>query len=112
MEIFAALSRCEESFGVSVLEASACGLPVVVSNSQGLAEVVDSGVTGFVVPKDDPEQTAAALARLIREPELRARLGSNGRNRIRQRYDWTRNVLLMEDLYRTLSKDAEMSLCH
>ena len=106
MQVFAALSRCNESFGVSVVEASACGLPVVVSDTGGLSEVVDSGVTGFVVPRENPDRAAVALTRLICEPELRQRFGANGRSRVREHYDWNNNVNAMEDLYKRLSAVA------
>lgn len=93
LDIYVAASRLDsESFGVAVLEASACARPVVVSDAGGLPEVVDDGVTGLVVPRDDPAALAAALQRLVDDAPLRQRLGRAGRERVLQHYDWDRCV--------------------
>lgn len=89
LDIYAALSRADsESFGVAVIEASACGLPVVVSRVGGLPEVVQEDVTGLVVPKEDPKAAAHALLRLARSVELRRSMGGAGRARVLERYAW------------------------
>lgn len=88
-DVYAALSRAEsESFGVAVIEASACGLPVVVSRIGGLPEVVEEGITGSVVPADDPASAAAALEQMIASPALRERMGIAGRERVMRKYAW------------------------
>jgi L-malate glycosyltransferase len=93
MDIYVAASRLDsESFGVAVLEASACALPVVVSDVGGLPEVVSHGVTGLVVPRDDPAALAAALERLVAEADLRRAFGEAGRARVQQQYEWTHSV--------------------
>ena len=91
LDIYVALSRAE-SFGVAVIEASACGLPVVVSNVGGLHEVVDDGVTGLVVPADDVEAAVVALGKLLRSPDLRHRMGKAGRSLVKERFAWDRCV--------------------
>lgn len=91
-----------ESFGVAVLEASACEKPVVVSSVGGLPEVVEDGVTGLVVPPRDTERTAAAIERLVTDAGLRARMGRAGRERVALRYDWERCVDRMLELYGSL----------
>ena len=57
LNIFVALSE-SESFGVSALEASACGKPVVVSDAEGFQEIVKNNLTGFIVKKKNINQTA------------------------------------------------------
>ena len=71
-----------ETFGISVIEAMAFGLPVVATNIGGLPEVVQDGVTGILVPPKDPDALAEAVIRLLRDPELRRRLGNAGRERV------------------------------
>lgn len=89
MHVYAALSRTHsESFGVAVIEASACALPVVVADVGGLPEVVEEAVTGFVIPPEDPAAAADALERLAAVPELRRRMGDAGRARVRAHYAW------------------------
>ena len=97
LDIYAAPSRLDsESFGVAVIEASACALPVVVSDAGGLPEVVRDGETGLVVPRDDVPALQAALQRLVRDPALRDRLGRAGRLHVEREYAWGHCVDMME----------------
>jgi colanic acid/amylovoran biosynthesis glycosyltransferase len=57
-------------------------LPVVCSDADGLPENVSDGITGFVVPRRDPEALAERLATLARDPALRAQFGRAGRDRV------------------------------
>jgi glycosyltransferase involved in cell wall biosynthesis len=93
MDIYVAVSRLDsESFGVAVLEASACALPVVVSDAGGLPEVVVHNETGLVVPREDPASLAQALERLVADADLRRAFGAAGRKRVRQHYEWSHSV--------------------
>jgi D-inositol-3-phosphate glycosyltransferase len=65
-----------ESFGMVALEAMACGTPVVASQVGGLAFLVQDGVTGYVVPANDPEILGERLTRLIEQPELRQKMAT------------------------------------
>jgi glycosyltransferase involved in cell wall biosynthesis len=76
-----------EGFGVAVAEASACGLPVLVSDCGGLLDQVRDGETGLVTPQRDVGAMAAAIAELSRDTALRARLGAAGRQRVVEHYD-------------------------
>ncbi len=89
-----------ESFGVSVIEASACEKPVVVSNVGGLPEVVEDGVTGIVVPEADAAATAIAIERLLLDKELAIRMGKAGRERVNELYNWKNNVNQMLRIYK------------
>jgi glycosyltransferase involved in cell wall biosynthesis len=110
-DIFVAASRLDsESFGVAVVEASACGLPVVVTRVGGLPEVVSEGETGLIVERDDPAALALALQRLIDDGDLRSRLGRNGRARVQAEYEWRASVEHMIGVYSgllDLAKTAE-----
>lgn len=105
LDVFVALSR-QESFGAAILEAGACGLPVVVSNAAGPAEVTVEGETGLVVPIDDVEAAAQAIARLALDGDLRERMGAAGRRHVQERYSWERSVDDMLETYRRTVTDA------
>jgi glycosyltransferase involved in cell wall biosynthesis len=82
----------EEGFGIPAAEAMGCETPVVASDAGGLPEVVENGVTGFVVPKGDVDALAQAMDRLLADADLRARMGKAGRARALARFDWDRTV--------------------
>lgn len=92
-DIYVAVSRLDsESFGVAVLEASACSVPVVVSDAGGLPEVVIDGVSGLVVARENANALADALRRLIASAELRRSMGKAGRERVQRCYEWQGSV--------------------
>jgi glycosyltransferase involved in cell wall biosynthesis len=101
LDIYVAVSL-QESFGVAVLEASACGNPVIVSNVGGLPEVVDDGKTGIIVEKENPYQLANAIIELITNPNLRIEMGINGRKKVLNEYNWINSVKLMLLIYNQL----------
>lgn len=106
MDIFAALSRADsETFGVAVIEASSCGLPVVVSAAGGLPEVVKNRVTGHVVPIEDPVAAAKVLQQLLIDMDLRDRLGDAGRKHVIENYSWPDCVDRMMDVFGSVTKD-------
>ncbi len=77
-----ALPTFSEGAPVSLIEAAACGKPIVATDIPGCRVVVQDGVNGFLVPVDDPQKLAEALERLARSPELRTRMGAAGRKRV------------------------------
>lgn len=103
MDIFCA-SSIQESFGVSLVEAMAMGLPVVATDVSGFREVVDHEKTGIIVENKNPEKIANALEKLIFNRELRREFGENGRNRVEELYNWENNVTKMLGIYERLSK--------
>ena len=97
------LSR-SESFGVVAVEAMACGCPVVVSDADGFKEVVLNGVTGFVVPRNEPGMAALAIQKFIDNPDLRERLGNKGVQHVKELYSWDDNVATMISIYSDVRK--------
>jgi glycosyltransferase involved in cell wall biosynthesis len=80
-----------ESFGVSVVEAAACGLPIVTTDVGGLAYIWEHEHDALLVPPDDPEAMATAIRRVLTEPGLAERLSRNARHKAEQ-FDWA-NIL-------------------
>jgi len=74
-----------DTFGNVVIEAMACGLPNVVSDMGGPKELVEDGVTGFVTRSLDATAFTSAARKLIEDPSLRSRMGSNAREAVRDR---------------------------
>ncbi len=96
LDIYVALSRLNsESFGVAIVEASACGKPVLVSDADGPAEVTIQGKTGFIVPREDIKGAADALVELIQDSDLRALMGKVGREHVIENYTWAKSLDLM-----------------
>lgn len=103
-DIYVALS-INESFGVAIIEASASGIPVVVSDAGGLPEVVVDEQTGFIVPRNNPEEAAERILRLLCDPELRKEMGNAGRQFVLDNYEWKENADRMERLYEEVIGD-------
>ncbi|MCI4326329.1 MAG: glycosyltransferase family 4 protein [Thermoplasmata archaeon] len=75
-----------EPFGMAVLEAMACGRPIVASATGGLADLVQDGENGFLVPPGDASALAAALNRLVADPRLREQMGRASRRRAESQF--------------------------
>lgn len=89
LDIYVALNRLDsESFGVAIIEAGAARRPVVVSDAGGLPEVTLDGVTGLVVPRENPQAAADAIEKLVLSPEMRVRMGEAGRKHVSDTYSW------------------------
>jgi glycosyltransferase involved in cell wall biosynthesis len=97
-DVFVAPSRIE-SYCVAAIEAQAMGVPVVATRVGGLPGVVVDGTTGRIVPPEDPATMAAAIAELLDDAPLRARMGQNARAHVCAHHAWAENVSRMEALY-------------
>lgn len=91
-----------EPFGIVVVEAMACGAPVVASAVGGIREIVRSGLSGLLVPPADPPALAEAVNRLLADRALSAKLASSARRRVEERFTWEAAAKRTFELYRRL----------
>jgi glycosyltransferase involved in cell wall biosynthesis len=96
------LPSWREAFGRIAAEAMAMGVPVVATQVGGPAEIVRDGLDGLLLAPRQPDRWAAAVERLLLDPDLRREMGRNGRLRARQEFSAERHVDALLDHYATL----------
>ncbi len=89
------LTSAKEGWGISNVEAAACGTPTVASDAPGLRESVRHGETGLLVPHGDVEALADAIQQVVTDPAILERLGEGAR-RFAEGFSWDRSALAME----------------
>ncbi|MGB7949238.1 MAG: glycosyltransferase family 4 protein, partial [Candidatus Binatia bacterium] len=97
-----------EGLPVVLLEAAACGLPIVATRWRGVPSVVDDGKTGFIVEPHDPAAVADRLARLAQDDALRARMGAAGRERFLQDYTLIRHHERMRQMFLDVGRASQV----
>jgi glycosyltransferase involved in cell wall biosynthesis len=90
-----------ELLGQTLLEGMACGTPAICTDVASMPEVVEDGVTGFVVPPNDPARLGERLAWMREHPAVAAAMGAAGRRRVLERFTWSSVVDRCLDAYRT-----------
>ena len=93
-----------ESLGLVFLEAQSCGLPVVAFDNAGVPEAVANGKSGFLVPMYAAEPFADAIDRLLKDSELRRKMGRAAKSYVRQNHDLNQNYKKMERVLQELVK--------
>ena len=100
-----ALSSRTEGFSLATVQAMATGVPVVATRSGGPEEILEDGVSGLLVPTDDPAALAAAMRRLRDQPELRDRFARAGPQSARARFNRTSMIEAYQRLYDALLQE-------
>jgi glycosyltransferase involved in cell wall biosynthesis len=98
-DIFAFTSVWDEPFGIPMVEAMACGLPVVAARGGAVPEIVINGKTGLLVERNNANALAQAIVRLLEDEELRKSMGRVGRQRASELFTWARSADKLKDLY-------------
>jgi len=95
-----ALASFEEGVPVVLMEAMAMEIPCVATHITGVPELIRNEVNGLLVAPSDEAGLAAALRRLIEDPELRRRLGASARRSVSEEYDLARNTAKLAEIFR------------
>jgi glycosyltransferase involved in cell wall biosynthesis len=96
------LSSVSEGFSLATAEAMAAGRPVVVTRSGGPEEVIEDGVTGFLVPRQDPHSLAAKICEVLRNPTLAATLGQSAKAAVEAKFGLAKMVQEYTHVYETV----------
>jgi glycosyltransferase involved in cell wall biosynthesis len=92
-----------EGFSLPAIEAMACGVPLVSTTGGALPEVVgDDNDTAFLVKPGDSEALAARIRTALDDPDLRAKIGARGRQRVIDNWSWKHTALKTLEQYRAL----------
>lgn len=91
-----------ESFGMALVEAMSCGVPVIAHDLEGMAEVVVDGVTGYLIKPGDIEMLVSRLGLLLEDPEIRNRIGGAAYLSVRERFDIISRSQEYRNLYQGL----------
>jgi len=109
-DLLLATSFASETFGIGLVEAQACGLPVVASRFGGFPEVIDEGHTGLLVPPRDPTALAAAVRTLLNDPERRRAMADAAPGWAAQ-FSWSAVVDRIEAVYDATVRAAHRHVC-
>jgi len=96
-----------EGFGLTPAEAQAAGKPVVAFNTCALPEVVEDGVTGFLVPPRDSDALGEAIVKLLSDNEMRRRMGQKARIRAEQMFSWEKAAHRTLEVYEEALREHE-----
>ncbi|WP_407900765.1 glycosyltransferase [Scytonema sp. NUACC26] len=99
-----------EPFGITPLEAMACGTPVIGSNVGGIKFTVKDSETGYLVPPNNPDTIADKIAYLLKNPEIRDRLGEQGIERVNRHFTWTKVTNSIASLYEKVLRHKQRTI--
>jgi teichuronic acid biosynthesis glycosyltransferase TuaC len=98
-DIFMLPSASGEGLPLVLLEAMACGVPVIATKVGGTPEIVNHMKNGVLVPPIDTEAMAEATSKLLSEEKLRTTIGEEARRNVENRFTWTENVRQLQEVY-------------
>lgn len=101
--VFVRPSLTGEAISLAILEAMACGVPVIASGVDGNREIVKSGVNGYLVQPGNSRALAQAIMSLLANPDLAAKMGKNARKTAERHYSWTKTSEQMLKIYSSMT---------
>jgi len=96
--VLSSISR-SEAFGLVLLEAMACGKPIIVSNLPGPRTLVKEGENGFKVKPGDADDLAKKIGLILKDRQLIKKMGENALKLVREKYNWKEIVQKLEKIY-------------
>jgi glycosyltransferase involved in cell wall biosynthesis len=105
------LPSLSEGFPVTILEAMACGLPVVATRVGGIPDIVEDGINGYLVDAMDQEMIAEALLKLLKDEELWEEVSNNNREKSKK-YRWDTVAAALEEMYQTSIRSSKYTQSH
>ncbi len=99
--VLPSLSKAE-SFGIVLIEAMACKLPVIGSNIGGIPDVIEHEVNGLLVKPNDPEKLASALTKILTQRKIAKELGEKGYRKVLDNYTWDKQIARTNTLFQSL----------
>lgn len=91
-----------ENLPIRMLEAMACGVPVVASNICAISEAIDNGVNGILIPPGSVNELANAVCSLLSDSNLRRKMGDNARKTTLEKFDWSVNAIRTAEVYQRI----------
>lgn len=88
-----------EGFGIVIIEAMACGRPVITTNISSMPEIVVHGQTGYLIPPGEPHALAEGAIALLQNPSLRARMGQAAKQRVAEHFSHAMMITRLEQLF-------------
>ena len=88
-----------EGFGMVLIEAGACGKPVIGTSVGGIPSVISDQKTGLLVPPKDPEALAKAIIKILKDPKLAKKMGENGYKNVKENFTWEKQIKKTNDLF-------------
>ena len=99
------ISSDSEGFSNSILEYLASGIPVIATDVGGNRELIESGITGLLVPRGDHEALAKSILELLNDEDQRANLAQKAKRVVIEKYAWDKKIKEIESYYLSLLKD-------
>ena len=96
------LPSISESFGKVLVEANACGKPVVATATTGAKEIIQDGINGFLVPIGDAEKMSDKILELLNNPKIAAQMGENGRKLVMEKFDGNRQLQKIKEMWQEI----------